>query len=68
MSEPTHVLAGEKLVVLRAPARAVLREPNAGPAAFPAEVAADVRIDIDEVDAATLRSVAADPTVVGFGP
>ncbi|WP_280512505.1 S8 family peptidase [Nocardia farcinica] len=68
MSESTHVLAGETLVVLRAPARAVLREPNAGPAAFPAEVAADVRINIDEVDAATLRSVAADPTVVGFGP
>ncbi|MFC8045914.1 S8 family serine peptidase [Nocardia sp. NPDC057353] len=68
MPGPTHVLAGEKLIVLRAPARAVLPEPNIGPAALPAETAADVRVDIDEITPATLRSVAADPTVVGFGP
>lgn len=65
---PDNVLVTERLVILRAPARAAQWQINAGPIAMES---ADVGVSIDVDDAVgkdTLRAIANDPTVVGFCP
>ncbi|MFD6675343.1 S8 family serine peptidase [Rhodococcus zopfii] len=68
-ANPTHPYTDEKLVILRAPAQSVLRDPNAGPAAESAAVGTEVTIDVDIVGSrAALRAAVDDPTVIGFCP
>ncbi|MGV9610801.1 S8 family peptidase [Nocardia xishanensis] len=70
MTEPkAHLLAKEKLVVLRAPALSVLRDMNAGVAATPMDAGADITIDVEEgASGERLRTIVNDPTVIGFCP
>ncbi|MGU3433206.1 S8 family peptidase [Actinomycetes bacterium M1A6_2h] len=63
----------QKLIILRVPTRGVIREPNAGAAALPADAAADsaagLSIEFDDrVSKNALRAIVNDPTVLGFAP
>lgn len=63
------LLEHEQLVVLRAPARSALRDPNSGPVAMSAAAPGDIKIDVESrVGKADLAALAGDPTVVGFCP
>lgn len=65
----TDPFTEERLIILRAPARPAMRDLDAGPVAMSAEATAGITIDIDsKVSKSTMRTIANDPTVVGFCP
>ncbi|NKX53693.1 S8 family peptidase [Arthrobacter mobilis] len=63
-----------KIVILRAPGLGATRDPFAGPGASAAlesmaEIAANVQVEVEpRADSGTVRTLQADPTVLGYAP